>query len=91
MADDRNYLQVFHGPPCGTQWCTLSAGDVLVETWNRGLGSIQMEILTAECRVADPDDHAGSYRAWGLDAELAISRLNPELVPFALAEGWRDG
>ena len=90
MADDRNYLQVFHGPPCPSPRCKLSAGDVLAETWNRGLGSIQTEILTAERRVADPDDHAASYRAWGPEAEQAIARLNPELVPFAIAKGWRE-
>jgi len=70
-----NRLRLFHGPPCKDDHCLATKGELLIETWNRGLASVMLGIQAAESRVADPGDHAGSWRAEGPDVREAYARL----------------
>jgi len=68
-----NYVTVLHGKPCGRDKCDAAYGDVLVETWNRGKASVDLEWTVAKNRVDNPDDHAGSCSRLGPDVEDEFS------------------
>lgn len=65
---DLNYVQVWHGSPCPrSARCRLALGDLLIETWNRGLASVDTEWTVSKGRVDNPNDHAGSCTRLGPD------------------------
>lgn len=60
-----NYVQVYHGPE--HKGCPLKPGDLLVETWNRGKASVDIEWTVSKSRVDDPNDHAVYCTRFGPD------------------------
>jgi hypothetical protein len=72
-SDHRNHVQVLHGPTVyrnsGRPCCHLRPGALLIETWNTGKASVDMEWLVSKKRVDDPEDHAGSCTRWGPDVD----------------------
>jgi hypothetical protein len=65
--DDLNHVAVYHREACYTKHCRAAAGDLLIETWNRGKASVDIEWLASKKRVDDPRDHAGQCIRWGPD------------------------
>ena len=45
MSDrpELNYVTVYHRAPCSDPKCRLRSGDMLIETWNRGKASVDLE------------------------------------------------
>jgi hypothetical protein len=82
-SDGLNHVAVYHGPPCtggrssAGRRCSAVEGDVLVETWNRGKASVDMEWLVSKQRVDGPDDHAASCARWGPDVESESAYPDP--------------
>lgn len=65
----RNGVIVYHGSRCNRPRCKLRLGDVLIETWNIGKASVDLEWTVSKRRVDDPDDHAGSCSRYGPDVK----------------------
>lgn len=51
-----NYVQVYHGPE--HEGCPLKPGDLLIETWNLGKHSVDMEWSAAKSQVDEPNNHS---------------------------------
>ena len=66
-----NHIAVYHGQSVfgagGTRCCRGKSGDLLIETWNIGKTSVDIEWAVSKARVDDPGDHAGSCVRWGPD------------------------
>ena len=72
-SEHENHVAVYHGQPViGTgdhRCCRGKPGDLLIETWNIGKASVDLEWTVSKTRVDDPDDHAGSCVRWGPDVD----------------------
>ena len=71
MPDNLYHVRVLHGPRCPggrMRSCRAAEGDVLIDTWQSTRASFDMEVSVTKARVEDPEDHAGSFIAWGPDA-----------------------
>lgn len=77
--DGLNHVAVYHGSRCpgGTRpdgrRCRAAAGELLIETWNQGKASVDLEWLVSKQRVDDAGDHAASCTRWGPDVETDMS------------------
>ncbi len=65
-----NHLTISHRKQrCDPKRCRAVLGELLIQTWNTGKHSINLEWAVAKARVDNPDDHAGSCGRWGPDVE----------------------